>query len=80
MENFYPLLGKIIVVNIEYCERIYMKPKILLSVNIKKEFYIDAVNYCGGIAVPKYCPEVSTEYDGLILCGGNDINPSYYGE
>jgi len=57
-----------------------MKPKILLSVNTKKEFYIDAVNYCGGIAVPKYCPEVSTEYDGLILCGGNDINPSYYGE
>lgn len=57
-----------------------MKPKILLSVNAKKEYYIDAVNNCGGIAVPRYCPEVSTEFDGLILCGGNDINPSYYNE
>lgn len=57
-----------------------MKPKILLSVNTKKEFYIDAVNNCGGIAVPRYCPNVSTEYDGLILCGGNDINPSFYNE
>lgn len=57
-----------------------MKPRILLSVNAKKEYYIDAVNNCGGIAVPRYCPEVSNEFDGLILCGGNDINPSYYNE
>lgn len=57
-----------------------MKPEILLSVNTKKEFYIDAVNNCGGIAIPEYCPEAVTEYDGLILCGGNDIGPSYYGE
>lgn len=42
-----------------------MKPKILLSVNAKKEYYIDAVNNCGGIAVARYCPKVSTEYDGL---------------
>ena len=57
-----------------------MKPKILLSVNTKREFYVDAVNNCGGIAVPKYCPDVSTDYDGLVLCGGNDINPTYYKE
>jgi len=38
------------------------------------------VNNCGGIAVASYYPEVSTEFDGLILCGGNDINPSYYNE
>lgn len=57
-----------------------MKPRILLSVNKKKEDYIDAVNNCGGIAVPRYCPDVSTDYDGLILCGGNDINPIYYKE
>lgn len=57
-----------------------MTPKILLSVNTKKEFYIDAVNNCGGIAIAKYCPDASTDYDGLILCGGNDINPSYYNE
>ena len=57
-----------------------MKPKILLSVNSKRDNYIDAVNNCGGIAVAQYCPDVSTEYDGLIICGGNDIDPAYYNE
>ena len=51
-----------------------MKPRILLSVNSKRDNYIDAVNNCGGIAVPQYCPDVSDEYDGLIICGGNDID------
>ena len=57
-----------------------IKPKILLSVNQKKENYINAINNCGGIAISGYCPEYSDEYDGLLLCGGNDIDPSYYGE
>ncbi len=57
-----------------------MKPKILLSANAKMEYYVDAVNRCGGIADASYCPEVSTEYDGLLICGGNDIHPKYYGE
>jgi len=57
-----------------------MNPKILLSVNTKRENYINAVNNCGGIAVAQYCPELSTEYDGLILCGGSDIDPKYYNE
>lgn len=57
-----------------------MKPKILLSVNIKPDNYIEAVNNCGGISVAQYCPEVSTEYDGLILCGENDIDPIHYNE
>ncbi|MBR3933532.1 MAG: gamma-glutamyl-gamma-aminobutyrate hydrolase family protein [Clostridia bacterium] len=57
-----------------------MNPKILLSVNTKRENYINAVNNCGGIAVAQYCPEFSTEYDGLILCGGSDIEPKYYNE
>lgn len=57
-----------------------MQPKILLSVKNKKEFYIDAANNCGGIAIAQYCPEASTDYDGLILCGGSDIDPGYYGE
>lgn len=55
-------------------------PKILLSVNTKKESYINAVEKCGGIAIAKYAPEFSEEYDGLILCGGNDIDPKYYNE
>lgn len=57
-----------------------MEPRILLSVNSKKEYYIDAVNHCGGIVVPTYCSDSSADYDGLILCGGNDINPVYYNE
>lgn len=57
-----------------------MKPRILLSVNSKRDNYIEAVNNCGGIAVPQYCPDVSTEYDGLMICGGNDIDPAYYNE
>ena len=55
-------------------------PKILLSVKTKKENYINAVEKCGGIALAQYCPEFSDEYDGLILCGGSDIDPKYYGE
>ena len=57
-----------------------MKPKILLSINSKKENYINAVEKCGGIAVAQYCPELSTEYDGLVLCGGSDMDPKYFNE
>lgn len=57
-----------------------VSPRVLLSANTNKEFYIDAVEKCGGIAVAQYCPEFSSEYDGLLLCGGNDINPKYYNE
>ncbi len=57
-----------------------MKPKILLSANKNKEYYIDAVRSAGADAFCEYCPEVSLEYDGLILCGGNDIEPRHYGE
>ncbi len=57
-----------------------MKARILLSVKTKKEFYIDAVEQVGAIATAKYLPEIDTDYDGLILCGGSDINPEYYGE
>ena len=57
-----------------------MKPRILLSANTDMQFYVDAVEFCGGIADIKYCPEFSDAYDGLILCGGNDIDPAYYGE
>ena len=56
------------------------KPKILLSGNKKLEFYVDAVNGVGGIADAFYLPKISMNYDGLILCGGNDIDPEYYGE
>lgn len=57
-----------------------MKPRILLSVKSKKEFYFDAINNCGGIAIEANFSNASSDYDGLILSGGPDIHPSYYGE
>jgi len=54
--------------------------KILLAVNKNKEHYMRAVEACGAIPVPKYIPDEDVDYDGLILCGGNDISPEYYGE
>ena len=52
--------------------------RILLSCNTNLQYYVDAVTAAGGEAVAKYLPEISTDYDGLILCGGNDIEPKYY--
>lgn len=57
-----------------------MKPRILLSVNKGKELYVAAVEACGGEATALYLPPLSTDYDGLILGGGNDVHPSRYGE
>ena len=52
--------------------------RILLSGKSNIQYYIDAVNAVGGEAIAKYLSEISTDYDGLILCGGNDIDPKYY--
>ena len=54
--------------------------KILLSGNTNLQYYIDAVNGVGAVADAKYLPDIGTNYDGLILCGGNDIHPKYYSE
>lgn len=52
--------------------------QILLSGNTNLQYYIDAVTAAGGKAIAKYLPDICAEYDGLILCGGNDIDPKYY--
>ena len=57
-----------------------MKPRILLSVELNKEHYIDAIEKAGGTPVAEYCPEVDLSYDGLLLCGGRDVDPQRYGE
>ena len=57
-----------------------MQPRILLLNGPDTPYYRDAVTQCGGIAIEGKLPEVSTDYDGLILCGGADIDPAYYGE
>ena len=51
--------------------------KILLLANQKSENYINAVALLGAEAILN---EDTTDCDGLILCGGNDIHPSYYNE
>lgn len=55
--------------------------KILLSTaDISAENYISAVNRAGGEAVGGYLPAYDESYDALILCGGGDVHPRYYGE
>lgn len=56
------------------------KPRILLSGKKKLQYYVDAIELAGAEATAKYLPEINTDFDGLILCGGNDINPKYYNE
>ena len=34
----------------------------------------------GADVVAEYLPAIDTDYDGLILCGGNDVDPKYYNE
>lgn len=54
------------------------KVKLLLSGKSNIQYYIDAVTAAGGDPTAVYLPEISTDYDGLILCGGGDIDPKYY--
>ena len=57
-----------------------MKPRILLSVNKGKRLYVRAVETCGAEPIAQYLPEISTDYDGLILGGGNDLHPKWYNQ
>lgn len=51
--------------------------KILLLANQQSENYIKAVEAQGAAAIVN---DDSIDCDGLILCGGNDIQPLYYNE
>lgn len=57
-----------------------MKPRILVAGNKNIQSYVDAVNYAGGEGFGFYLPQVDLNYDGLVLCGGNDSDPHLYGE
>ena len=56
------------------------KTKILLSYKISAQNYIDALCALGAEPTAEYLPEVNTDYDGLILCGGGDVDPKYFNE
>lgn len=47
--------------------------------------YVDGVVQAGGVpvvlpAVAEVAEEMAQSIDGLLLCGGTDLDPSYYGE
>lgn len=54
--------------------------RILLSGKGNLPYYVDAVTGVGALADAQYLPKIDTSYDGLILCGGCDIDPGYYRE
>ncbi|MBP1736438.1 MAG: Glutamine amidotransferase, class [Oscillospiraceae bacterium] len=58
-----------------------MKPRILVSVGENSRFnYERAVEAAGGEPISRYCPTLDAGYDGLLLCGGGDIDPSFFGQ
>ena len=54
--------------------------KILLSANAKGENYINAVKSLNATPVIYTGVENLNDYSGLILCGGEDMHPKFYGE
>jgi len=56
-----------------------VKPRILLSCSPHGAInYENAIRCAGGTPVSIYSPSVTTEYDGLLLCGGGDIAPGLF--
>ena len=56
-----------------------MKKRLLLSVKQNGQYYVDAFENCGAQTEAVYLPKVDTGYDGLVLCGGDDVDPIHYG-
>ena len=56
------------------------KIRLLLSGRINMGNYVNAVIDAGASATAEYLPTMDTDFDGLILCGGADIDPKYYNE
>lgn len=56
------------------------RPCILLSASRSGwQNYENAVLRAGGSVAGGYCPQPDAGYDGLLLCGGEDIDPDRYG-
>ncbi|MEG2000146.1 MAG: gamma-glutamyl-gamma-aminobutyrate hydrolase family protein [Evtepia sp.] len=58
-----------------------MKPQLLISGhNGSCANYENAIRHAGGEPHAAYCPEVDLSYDGLVLGGGDDMDPSFFGQ
>ncbi len=58
-----------------------MRPKILLSIGGGDAAnYLAAVEAAGGAGEARYLPAPDLSYDGLILVGGDDMDPALFGQ
>lgn len=58
-----------------------MRPKILISTGGGNAAnYLAAIEAAGGTGEARYLPAPDLSYDGLLLTGGNDIDPSLFGQ
>ena len=58
-----------------------MRPKILISTGGGDPAnYLNAVRAAGGTGEARYLPVPDLSYDGLLLTGGDDIDPSLFGQ
>lgn len=65
--------------SLQSCQRNRPAPKIQLSGEKGGlERYIRAVERAGGIPVPGICPQPDPSCDGLVLCGGGDLDPALF--
>ena len=57
------------------------RPRILLSTSDGRWLnYEQAILGAGGIPVGGYCPEPDLSCDGLVLTGGDDLDPALFGQ
>ena len=56
-------------------------PKILLSLSPgAEENYLRAIRKAGGVGLTAELPAPEEEFDALLLGGGGDIDPAFYGQ
>ena len=58
-----------------------MNPRILISTGGGDAGnYLNAIQAAGGIGEARYLPAPDLGYDGLLLSGGEDVDPALFGQ